>query len=93
MLSIFACGEENSIPVGVKVKVSSKNQIAVPAEARSRLGIGPGDTLLVEVREASIVLMKEPLDYVEHMRGLHKEVWEGIDAQEYVDSERDAWKQ
>lgn len=76
-----------------RVKVSSKNQIAVPAAARARLGIGPGDTLLVEVREDSILLMKEPTNYVEHMRGLHKDVWEGIDAQEYVDSERDAWRQ
>jgi AbrB family looped-hinge helix DNA binding protein len=81
------------LTVALKVKVSSKNQIAVPAAARARLGIGPGDTLLVEVREHSIVLMKEPVDFVEHMLGLHKDVWEGIDAQEYVDNERDAWKQ
>jgi hypothetical protein len=26
------------------------------------------------------------------MRGLGKEVWNGIDAQEYVDMERDSWE-
>lgn len=76
-----------------RVKVSSKNQIAVPAAARERLNISAGDTLLVEIRDDSILLMREPEDYVEHMRGLHKEVWEGIDAQEYVASERKAWKE
>jgi AbrB family looped-hinge helix DNA binding protein len=75
-----------------RVKVSSKNQIAVPAEARARLNIGPGDTLLFEVRDDSIVLLKEPSSFVEHMRGLHKEIWKDVDAQEYVDNERDAWK-
>ena len=25
------------------------------------------------------------------LRGLGKEIWQGIDAQEYVDSERDSW--
>lgn len=25
------------------------------------------------------------------LRGLGKEIWDGIDAQEYVDRERDAW--
>jgi AbrB family looped-hinge helix DNA binding protein len=79
--------------MGIKVKVSSKNQISVPAEARARLGIGPGDTLLVEVRENSMVLMREPSSYVDYMRGLHKEIWNDVDAQEYVDGERDAWKQ
>jgi len=79
--------------MALKVKVSSKNQIAVPAEARTRLGIGPGDILLVDVRDDSLIIMKEPEDFVEHMQGLHKEIWDGLDAQEYVDTERDAWKQ
>jgi hypothetical protein len=26
------------------------------------------------------------------LTGLHKEVWEGVDAQEYIDQERDAWQ-
>lgn len=29
---------------------------------------------------------------VTELRGLGKEIWEGQDAQEYVDQERDAWE-
>lgn len=86
-----AKGEE-TMGAGPKVKLSSKNQIVIPAEAREKLGLEPGDTLLVEIRDHSIVLFKEPTDYVAHMRGLHKEIWEGIDVQEYIDGERGAWK-
>ena len=33
----------------------------------------------------------EPLHEITELRGLGKEVWNGIDAQEYIDSERDSW--
>jgi AbrB family looped-hinge helix DNA binding protein len=73
------------------VKVSSRYQIAVPRRVREQLGIKSGDRLLVEVRGSVIVLLPEPRDYVAHMAGLHKEVWEGVEATEYVRQERDAW--
>ncbi len=74
-----------------KVKVSSKLQIAVPAEARKKLHIAPGDYLIVEIRDDSIVLSPEPKDYAAKLRGLHADVWEGIDPNEYVRRERDSW--
>lgn len=76
----------------LRVKVSSKNQIAVPSKAREQLGIKQGDYLLVEIRDGSILLVPEPTDPVEELRGLHREIWEGIDPQEYVRRERDAWE-
>ncbi len=74
-----------------RVKVNSKNQIAVPAEVRRELKIKPGDTLLVSVMGGHAVLMPEPADYVAALRGLGAEIWEGEDAQEYVNRERSAW--
>lgn len=73
------------------VKVSDKFQIAVPAQARRRLGIKRGDRLLVDVRGDHIVLMREPDDYAERLAGLHADVWAGVDPQEYVRREREAW--
>ncbi len=29
--------------------------------------------------------------HITELRGLGKEVWQGLDAQEYVNSERDSW--
>jgi hypothetical protein len=36
--------------------------------------------------------MPEPPDYARRLRGLHREVWEGIDVDEYVRREREAWE-
>ena len=74
------------------VEVSGKFQIAIPSAVRRQLGIKRGDRLLVDVRGNHILLMSEPADYAAALIGLHREVWEGVDAQQYVDSERQAWR-
>ncbi|MFB3923585.1 MAG: hypothetical protein ACE145_17820 [Terriglobia bacterium] len=33
----------------------------------------------------------EPQHEITELRGLGKEVWDGIDAQEYINAERDSW--
>jgi AbrB family looped-hinge helix DNA binding protein len=78
--------------VALRVKVSKKHQIAVPSEVRKQLGIKSGDELLVEVRGGYAVLLPEPHNYSQHLRGLHREVWEGVDPQDYVRREREAWQ-
>ncbi len=77
--------------MATRVTVNGDYQIEVPDEVREQLHLKAGDHLLVEVRDGSIVLVPEPHDFVQRLRGLHREVWEGVDAQAYVDSERDAW--
>lgn len=74
-----------------RVKVSSKHQIAVPSAVRRELGLSAGDHLLVLVRDGVIVLVPDRGDAVDQLRGLYREIWEGVDAQDYVDSERDSW--
>ena len=76
-----------------RVKVSSKFQISVPAEARRRLHLKAGDSLLLDVRDGYIVLIPEPGDYSQRLRGLHGDIWQGIEAQEYVRGEREAWQE
>ena len=44
----------------LSAKVSSKNQISIPSEARRRLGIEPGDRLSVTVRDDELVLRRRP---------------------------------
>ena len=73
------------------VKVSKRYQIAVPSVARQLLNIKSGDRLLVDIQDGMLVLIPEPENYTEAMAGLHKEIWEGVDAQEYIDEERNAW--
>lgn len=78
--------------MAVRVKVSKKHQIAVPSEVRKQLGIKSGDELLVELRGGYAVLLPEPRDYSQCLRGLHREVWEDVEPQEYVRQEREAWQ-
>ena len=73
------------------VKVSKRYQIAVPAIARELLHIESGDRLLVDIQDGIMILMPEPENYTQAMSGLHKEIWEGIDAQKYVEEERRTW--
>jgi AbrB family looped-hinge helix DNA binding protein len=78
--------------MAVRVKVSKKNQIAIPAQVRRQLGIKGGDRLVVEVHGGYAILLPEPHDYARRLRGLHREVWEGVDPQEYLRTEREAWE-
>ena len=78
--------------MAVRVKVSKKHQIAVPSAVRKQLGITSGDQLLVELRGGYAVLLPEPQDSGRRLRGLHREIWEGVEPQEYVRSEREAWQ-
>ena len=75
-----------------KVTLSSKNQIVVPKEAREKLNIGPGQELLVLVRENRIVLVPRPQDFADRMAGLHKDVWTDVDTDSYLEEERDSWQ-
>ncbi len=74
-----------------RIKVNNKHQITIPAAIRKELHIERGDHLLLEVHHGHIVLMPEPRTYSQHLRGLHREIWEGIEPQDYVDRERDGW--
>ena len=74
------------------VKVSKRYQIAVPAEARQRLNIQSGDRLIVDIQDGMLILLPRPLNYTKSLAGLHKEIWEGVDGQEYVTGEREAWE-
>ena len=80
------------MPAPTTVKVSRRYQIAVPAVVRQQLNIQSGDRLLVDVQDGMIILLPQPEEYARHLAGLHHEIWEGVDAQKYIDEERRTWK-
>ena len=54
----------------------------------------PEDQLRLLEDLASMVrqqLTAQPLHSILELEGLGQEIWQGIDAQEYVNQERDAW--
>jgi AbrB family looped-hinge helix DNA binding protein len=76
----------------MSVKVSKRYQIAVPAAARERLGINRGDRLIVDIQDGMLILLPEPHSYARHLAGLHHEIWDGVDTQEYIAGERNQWE-
>lgn len=64
-------------------------------EVLSRIQLlAPDDQLRLLEDLAAIVRQRitgEPLHSILELEGLGQEVWDGIDAQEYVNQERDAW--
>lgn len=70
------------------VTVNNKNKIALPDRILKELHIHKGDHLLIEIQDGMIILIPEPIDYTQTMQGLHREVWDGVDVQRYIDEER-----
>jgi len=71
-----------------EVKLSSKNQIVVPREAREALGARPGSRLLVVVRNGAVTLIGKPKDHAKAIRGLSKKRY----PRHYLKRERDGWR-
>ena len=80
-----------TLAVMISVKVSTKHQIAVPSEARKRLGIDAGDRLSVEITDDAIVLRRRADTPSERLRqlGAIGDVWKGVDPMAYVRELRD----
>ena len=70
-----------------EVKLSSKNQIVIPRDAREALGIRPGSRLVVVVRNGTVTLMPRPADYSKALRGIATQKY----SKDYLKKERGSW--
>ncbi len=68
-------------------KLSSKNQIVIPKEARQAMGVKGGDELLIVVKDDLTLIMPKPKQYVKTLRGLAK----GAYPSGYLKRERRSW--
>ena len=73
------------------VKVSSKYQVVLPRPVREALDLRVGDEVIFVVDGSKVLLRPRPASFTEAMRGLHREVWEGQDVDEWLEQERTAW--
>ena len=73
-----------------RVKISSKNQILVPKEARDHLHVGPGDELLVVPKGNRLIVMRKPPDLLEALAGSAKGIYGG--GGRYLRKERRSWR-
>jgi AbrB family looped-hinge helix DNA binding protein len=70
-----------------EVKLSSKNQIVIPREARDALHLKTGDKLLVVVRGDTVILLPKPKKHSKTTSGIAK----GLYPLGYLESEREGW--
>jgi AbrB family looped-hinge helix DNA binding protein len=70
------------------VKLSSKNQVVIPTEARQKLGLKAGDRLKVLIKGDSICLVKEPGSYVDKLYASGRDLY----SSDYLIAERDSWE-
>jgi AbrB family looped-hinge helix DNA binding protein len=75
----------------ITTRVSKKSQIVIPKKIRDAVGISEGDELIVDVEGDRVILKVKPKSYTKRLRGLHKNVWKGIDPKKYIKGERESW--
>ena len=71
--------------------LSSKSQLVLPAEIRRKLGIHPGDRLVVELEGDHAVIRKAPCSDVEALAAYRSDVWR--DYADELQGARDEWDQ
>jgi AbrB family looped-hinge helix DNA binding protein len=69
------------------VKMSSKNQIVIPKEAREAMRLKGNDELLVVVKGNITVIMPKPNNYRSDLSGVGK----GLYPKTYIQKERKSW--
>ena len=71
-----------------EVKLSSKNQIVIPLEARKALGLKPGDKVLIVPRGETLIIMRKLKNYAKALLGVAK----GMYPPDYLQKERESWE-
>ena len=66
--------------------LSSKNQIVIPREARKRLGLKPGDKLLVVLKGDDMIVLRRPKSYRVAITGIGR----GLYPPDYLKKERES---
>jgi len=75
----------------LSTKLGKKSQIVIPKEIRTAVGLSEGDEIIMDVLDDKIILQRKPESYTRKLKGLHKEIWKGVDPLKYVRKERGSW--
>jgi len=75
----------------LSVKISTKHQIAVPSEARKKLGLKAGDRLDVEI-EGDVIHLRRHVPAGTRLIGIGAHLYDGTDAAERIRALRDEWE-
>jgi AbrB family looped-hinge helix DNA binding protein len=71
-----------------EAKLSTKNQIVIPREARQALRVKPGDKILVVVRGEQVLVLQKPKSHHAAIRGLGQSRY----PKDHLQKERQSWE-
>lgn len=74
------------------VKLGSRCQMVLPADIRKKLNLSEGDEIIIKAKKNTAVIKLKPKNYADHLFGLHREVWKGVEPDKYVREERKKWE-
>ena len=77
-----------------QVTVGPKLQVVIPKNVRKTVpDLKPGKKVRVHPLNAQSVIIEIPSnDWVDETYGMHKDIWQGIDATEYIRKLRSEWE-
>ena len=77
------------------VTIGPKSQVVIPKEVRKIVSeLKPGKKVIVRPINSRSVIVEIPnTDWVSETYGMHKEVWQDIDATSYIRKLRNEWEQ
>ena len=75
----------------LSVKISTKYQIAVPSEARKKLGLKAGDRLDVEI-DGDVIHLRRHVPVGTRLMGIGAHIHDGTDPAERIRALRDEWE-
>lgn len=78
---------EGGISMQTTVRLSSKNQIVLPREAREAMNLKGRDELIVVVKNDVTIIMSKPVSYRTALTGIGK----GIYPKAHLKKERGSW--
>ena len=73
------------------IHLSNKGQVVIPQQIRHELHLKQGDCFKIWIEQDKIIL--KPMErYGKRLLGLGKELWQEVDAKEYLRKERNSWE-
>ena len=77
------------------VTVGPKSQVVIPKKVRQiATKLRPGKKVLVRpLTPYSVIIEAKPANWTKETYGMHKSIWQGVDAVEYIRTLRKEWTQ
>lgn len=76
--------------------ITSKYQTVIPRQIREELGLAVNQELLWSSYQTAkgriSIVTPKPKRWSEYMRGLGRDIWNGIDTTQYINTLRDEWE-